>query len=127
MAQMSTQQAILLALQINEGAYTYQIVARTKLDSKTISRKLSKMVKDEEIARSPDERGSYLYFLKSSNPPQAVAKSSTILDNEHYAAMWHRVAMLKRMRERTIEEYHPLLTAVIRDYEVFLRQKEDDE
>lgn len=127
MAQMSTQQAILLALHVSEGSYTYQIVARTKLDSKQVSRKLSKMVKDEEIDRKTDDKGSFLYFLKSSNPPTILAKTQTILENDQVAAMWHRVAMLRRMRDRTIEEYHPLLNAVIRDYEFFLREKDENE
>ena len=127
MAQQSTQQAILLALHVSEGSYTYQIVARTKLDSRTISRKLSKMVKESVIARQPDEKGLYLYFLKAALPSPSLAKPKTILENEQVTAMWHRVAMLRRMRDRTIEDYHALLNAVIRDYDFFLRPKDDDD
>lgn len=43
------------------------------------------------------------------------------------AAMWERVRLLKRMRSRIIDEYHPLLDAVIADYEWMLRKEDEDE
>lgn len=127
MEKMTTAQAILLALRVEEGSYTYQIVARSHLPSKRVSRMLSKMVQDDVIARAKDGNGAYLYFLKSSSPTPAAKHSVTILETKNIAAMWHRVAMLRRMRDKTIEEYHPLLNAVIRDYEIFLRTEENDD
>lgn len=124
---MSVKQAILLALRLEEGSYTYQIVARTKLNSKQVSRRLSQMAQNSEIVRKADENGTYLYLLKAPLPPTSLAKTKTSLENEQIATLWHRVALLRRMRDRTIEEYHPLLNAVINDYELFLREKEDND
>lgn len=85
------------------------------------------MAQDSEIVRKADANGTYLYLLKEPLPPSSLAKTKTSLENEQIAVLWHRVALLKRMRDRTIEEYHPLLNAVINDYELFLREKEDND
>lgn len=85
------------------------------------------MAQNSEIVRKADENGTYLYLLKAPLPPSSLAKTKTSLENEQIATLWHRVALLRRMRDRTIEEYHPLLNAVINDYELFLREKEDND
>lgn len=123
---MSLQNDILLALSATEGSYTYQVVARTKLNSKQVSRALSKMTQAGDIYRQVATNGAYLYFLHITSTYPQLAKPPSILENVDKEAMWHRVAMLRRMRDRTIEEYHPLLNAVIRDYEIFLRRNDED-
>lgn len=128
MAYVSSQQAILMALRADVGSYSYQVVARTGLERRLVSRKLSRMVINGEIGRMDDERGAYQYYLKSED--QALThhlQKATTLDTQNIAAMWHRLSMLKRMREKIIEDFHPLLDAVIKDYETFLHREEGGE
>lgn len=128
MAYVSTQQAILSALRADQGSYSYQVVSRTMLEKKLVSRKLGRMVKEGIIDRATDGNGAFLYFLKSESPPTFHAtKKVRTLDAQSTAALWHRVSMLKRMRERTMDDYHPLLDAVIKDYVTYLRSEEEYE
>lgn len=98
------------------------------LEKKKVSRKLGRMVKEGVIARVEDGNGAFLYFLKSDSPPTFHSmKKVRSLDAQNTAALWHRVSMLRRMRERTMDDYHPLLDAVIKDYVTYLRSEEEDE
>lgn len=125
MSNISTQQAILMALRADVGTYAYKVAEKSGFSRKVISRKLSGMALEGKIRRESDGNGAYLYYLKSDSPPIFAKPARSTLDTQTIAALWHRVAMLRRMRERTIADYHPLLDAVIKDYETFLRREED--
>lgn len=128
MTYVSTQKAILTALRADQGSYSYQVATKSGLEKRKVSRKLGRMVKEGLIARGEDGNGSFLYFLKSEIPLETQnMERLRNFDADNNAALWHRVSLLKRMRERTIEDYHPLLDAVIKDYVSYLRSVEDDD
>ena len=56
-----------------------------------------------------------------SGPPKPVVKECPYLVVHDVGIMWHRLALLKRLRERLIQDHHYLLDAVILDYERSLR------
>lgn len=127
---MSYKWEIKNALREDRGSTTYQIAARTNLPSSVVSRALSKMYLAGEIERG-EVGGAALayfeYFKKADKPRKPVEKAhpASTFNKQDTESVKHRVVMLKRMRDRLIEEYHPLLNAVITDYESFLGVKKE--
>lgn len=128
---MSYKWTVKNALKADKGSTPYQIAARTGLPSSVVSRNLSKMFLDGEIDRveAGNAALSYFeYFLKKGPDPIPGVPEGSVLNRKDDDAVRHRVTMLKKMRDRLIEEYHPLLNAVISDYEWFLKpQNEPDD
>lgn len=134
----SKREAVYSALSEIDGLRVSEIVRVTGLDSATVSRQLLVLQKENKVYRENplgkfDTNTYYRY-----PPPKIVVNDVEIQSYERPAgtsvfkyrdesAMWDRVALLKKMRARIIEEYHPLLDAVIADYEWMLRKDQDDD
>lgn len=133
----SMAETVLRSLSTTEGSFVHQVVARTGLDRKQAARILSKLFGEEMLKREKDPLGfGYRYFLKYERigePEIPARRRSNDIEKEKRIAfadeskLWHRVTMLKRMRDKLIEEHHPLLNLVIADYEEFLRMRENDD
>lgn len=135
---VSRRTAVLNVLSEVHGLRVSQIANVTGLDSATVSRQLLVLQKEKKVYRD-NPLGKFdtnLYFRYP--PPSVVVNDVEIQSHERPAgtsvfkyrdegAMWERVAGLKRMRARLIDEYHPLLDAVIADYEWMLRRDDDDD
>lgn len=127
----SVRTRILLALDPDVGLSSYQVADKVGVNRKTVSRALSNLVKLGSAFNRPSPAGHASYFL---NPKAKVIRNTAIVEkrpeNELLAVasasvFWDRIARLRRMKERVIEEYHPLLDVVIHDYEVSIRAMEE--
>lgn len=121
---MSYKWTIKNALKEDRGSTTYQVAARVNLPPSMVSKALSKMYLAGEIERVETGNPALAFFeYKLKKSPVTVkidAPQESTFHQQNYAAMAHRVVLLKKMRDRLIEEYHPLLNAVIADYEQFI-------
>lgn len=134
----SKRDTVLNSLSETDGLRVSEIVRITGLDSATVSRQLLVLQKENKVWRENIE-GKFdtnIYFRYP--PPKIVVNDveiqsyarpagTSVFKYRDEAALWERVALIKRMKSRLIEEYHPLLDAVIADYELFLRKDDDDD
>lgn len=124
---MSINSKVLAVLSATEGSFAHQVVSRTGIDAKQVNQCLSRLYQVGRVKRrrEPDEI-LFRYYLGGSEAthkaePHVPRSHVTVYDSMTDSAIMHKMSMLRKMRGRLIEEWHPLIDAVIQDYEWFLR------
>lgn len=121
------------ALSLEVGKTVEDIVHVTGFSYASVSKQLFLLKKEGKVGFNPDTT-CYFKLPQAQVVVNGVEIQSferpagtSVFKYRDEAAMWERVRLLKRMRERIIDDYHPLLDAVIADYEWMLRKDDDDD
>lgn len=136
--QFGTQRALIMKAIKPEGSYVFEIAAACGLEQRAVSKTLSNLVRVGSVIKvkveGVDRIFRYLMSPKTKLPSLranvatvSFAEATQALLVVDQGGMWHRLAMLKRLREKLIEEHHPLLNAVIADYEFTLHAEDKED
>ena len=115
---------ILKVLIAQSGLFIHVIAQRVDADPKRVGQELRGLMADGAVFKRKEHQGTYFkyYLLEGYFEPATPVK----LRIDESVEVLHRLTLLKRMRDRLINEHHYLLDAVIRDYENTLVEPDDE-
>lgn len=116
---------VLTVLIDQSGLYARVIAHRTNTGISTVETALHDLIKQERVFRKKDETGGiYRYYLLEGCFDPTIPAQLKISPS---VETLHRLVMIKRLRNKLIEEHWPILDAVIKDYEFTLQPGGEDE
>lgn len=124
---------VFYALSDTEGRRIEDLCHITGFSYASIAQQLRHLKKDGKVGFNPDTnqyfRASKAQVFVNGVEIQSYERpaGTSVFKYRDEAAMWERVAAIKRMKLRLIEDFHPLLDAIVADYEWMLRKDEDDD
>lgn len=107
------------------GVYVNQLVESTGFTGKAVMQVLNNMEHADLLRKEKMGEDFYKYFLRKQSDPAPIVPP-TISFYLTSTQGWHRIVMLKRLRDRLIEEHHYTLNVIIADYEKAMREFEKE-
>lgn len=110
-----------------EGSCAFDIGAASEMSQTMVSKILYNLVSLGVVLKVKEKGIDRVFRYVLANASMVVAGEQTQWKHQtakllvtNAGDMWHRLSMLKKLRDRLIEDHHPLLNAVIADYEYAL-------